>query len=616
MDKKTIQYGTSVAPLAPALVYYTEAVHQFLVQSSFHTKLAYFETDYFGGAGVQAGLLYENGRLRIPPRSGEGTINLLLKELGVWHAQGRGEFDALQLAHHRRMPDCSAAPGKISQKPSLDGVFFQVYNSCIERFGGEPPEERGPIMKRFLTLLLTTLLLTAALCVTASASSFDDAAQELSAIGMLRGSAADGLGLDNAPTRTQAAIMLVRLYGAEEEAVAAYTAGELECPFTDVNAASAPFAAWLADKGLASGTSATTFGGSNPCTVKAYTIFLLRALGYEDNVDFTTASAQAFAASLGLMDTSVFTGRFLRDDLAAMTYQALGVDLKDGSTYLLDSLIKSGAVDAEAAKPITDKIEAYRALQAAGQDMAEGLDASIDAKMAMDISMKGQSGGTDFSMSTKLDAAVTGSIQMVLDQEPQMAMEMTVTMTDDGKTETESVAYWLKDGVVYVRSGELSYQMPAGVDFSDYTALMEQSAGKVSPALLPFIEKIDVKSSGGDTVYTLTLNSAFAGLMDGIIKMALQELPEELAMDFQFSLDNTSIRYTAGQDGKLKSAAIVMTLKAGVKADADASGSTDVSVAVDLDMNMDIKATGKDVKISFPDFSGFAPLMDGVGGSD
>ena len=73
---------------------------------------------------------------------------------------------------------------------------------------------------------------------------------------------------------------------------------------------------------------------------------------------------------LGLLDTSALTGKFLRDDLAAMTYQALGMDRKDGSTYLLASLIESGAVDAAAAKPMTDKIEAYRALQSSGSRAA------------------------------------------------------------------------------------------------------------------------------------------------------------------------------------------------------------------------------------------------------
>ena len=40
-------------------------------------------------------------------------------------------------------------------------------------------------MKRFLTILLTTLALAGLLCVNASASSFDGPAAELAAIGML-----------------------------------------------------------------------------------------------------------------------------------------------------------------------------------------------------------------------------------------------------------------------------------------------------------------------------------------------------------------------------------------------------------------------------------------------
>ena len=75
-------------------------------------------------------------------------------------------------------------------------------------------------MKRILTILAATLLLTAAMAGTASASSHDSVAEELSAIGVFRGTAG-GFELDRAPTRSEAAIMLVRLYGAEDEAKAA-----------------------------------------------------------------------------------------------------------------------------------------------------------------------------------------------------------------------------------------------------------------------------------------------------------------------------------------------------------------------------------------------------------
>ncbi|MCI9643314.1 MAG: hypothetical protein HFF97_01090 [Oscillibacter sp.] len=467
-------------------------------------------------------------------------------------------------------------------------------------------------MKRFLTILLTTLALAGLLCVSASASSFDRPAAELAAIGMLKGGPG-GFDLDKAPTRAQAAIMLVRLFGAEEEAQAAYASGDLQCPFGDVNGTAAPHVAWLVEKGLANGTSGTAFGAANPCTAKAYTIFLLRALGYQDNADFTSANAQEFAMAIGLLDTSAFTGTFLRDDLVSMTYQALGADLKKGDTYLLASLIESGAVDAAAAKPMTDKIEAYRALQASGAEAAQGMDVAVDAKMAMGLSVKGTGGGTSLDMTQKADTAVKGRIQMVLDKDFQMAMDLTVTATDGEATWTEKMEYWLKDGVAYVRSGDESYQMPMdmGMDMEAFTALMEQATGKTYAAMLPFIDSITTKTSGGNTVYTLKLNDAFAGMINGLVDQVAGVLGagEDLAL----TLDGSTITYTVGKDGTLKSAAADLALKMDVSA-SDSQESLSASVSVDMDMAMDVKALGKDVKISFPDFSGFEEVIGGANG--
>lgn len=89
----------------PELDFFTVAAERFLQQYSFRTKLAYIETDYFGGVGTQAGVLYENGRVSIGPRSGDGTINLLLKELGVWCEPGKDAFDSLNLGRYRHMPE-------------------------------------------------------------------------------------------------------------------------------------------------------------------------------------------------------------------------------------------------------------------------------------------------------------------------------------------------------------------------------------------------------------------------------------------------------------------------------------------------------------------------------
>lgn len=475
-------------------------------------------------------------------------------------------------------------------------------------------------MKRFCSLLLSVLLL-AALCVNASAASYEDAAKDLAAIGMMKGDAS-GFALDRAPTRAEAAIMLVRLFGAEDEAKAAYADGTLTHSFTDVSDTAAPYVAWLTVRGIANGTSATTFGASNPCTGKMYTAFLLRALGYQDKTDFEYADAQTFAMTRGMLDLSAITGEFLRDDLAAMTYQALGTDLKDGSTYLLDSLIQDGAVDAEAAKPMTDKIEAYRALQTASMSASQGLDTDVDAKMGISIAMK--SSDDSANMDEKMEAAVKGNIKVLMDKDFQMAIDMTVDMKDGEESESQKVEYWLKDGVMYARAGDEAYQMPLGsqMDMETLMALIEQASGKTSAAMLPFIDTITSKTSGDSTVYTLTLNDAFAGLVNRILGKVLGLIPAGVDVDVKFAMDKGEIAYTLGKDGNLKDAAMQVELKADVKA-SDGEDSLTVNVVLGMDMTMKINALGKDVKITWPDFSGFekietsAPASIGViGGAD
>lgn len=455
-------------------------------------------------------------------------------------------------------------------------------------------------MKRFLTTLFTVLLLTAALGVTASASSFDSAAEDLAAIGVFRGTS-DGFALDKEPTRSQAAIMLVRLLGAETEALNTYRSGRVTCPFTDVNETTAPYVAWLADEGLANGTSATTFGGSARCTARAYTIFLLRALGYEDNVDFTTATAQDFAASLGIMDTSALTGTFLRDDLAALTYQALGTDLEDGSTYLLDSLIEADAVDANDARPIVEKIENLRALNAASASLGTGLTAGLDMNMGVTLSYKGVKGGQNAEQIEHTSFTGKGQISMLLDKNPQMAYDLTLEM--DG--ETQEVQMWLKDGWMYMQTGEdsMKTELP-----ETYQAMMTPGMTQSSVAsLLPFLKSVTAKTSGGNTVYKAELNGALAKMLNTAVAWALTEndLPE--GMVSKISIDGFSITYTV-KDGALKSAAIDMAMSMNAKADVGEAARMEMGIGVTLEMTMDITASGADVKISYPDFSGFEEI--------
>ena len=104
-DDIAAQYDAPNRTLCAELTYLTEAVHQFLREHSRRVKLAYIETDYAGGWGTQAGALYENGELTDGTRSGTGTVDRLLRQLGVRRCQGQDEFDSLALYQYRRMPE-------------------------------------------------------------------------------------------------------------------------------------------------------------------------------------------------------------------------------------------------------------------------------------------------------------------------------------------------------------------------------------------------------------------------------------------------------------------------------------------------------------------------------
>ena len=451
-------------------------------------------------------------------------------------------------------------------------------------------------MKRFLTILLTTLALTAALCVSASATNFDGAAEELAAIGMFKGTS-DGFALDQVPTRGQAAIMLVRLYGAEPEAQNTFKSGRITCPFTDVNETVAPYVAWLADRGIANGTSETTFGAGDPCTAKAYTIFLLRALGYEDGSDFTAATAQSFAAGLGIMDTSALTGTFLRDDLAALTYQALGTNLKDGSTYLLDSLIQEDTVDYNDAFPIVDKIERYRALSKASEAAGKGMSANLDLAMAVTVTNQNLQ-EMDRVQHTKITGK--GQIKMILDKNPQLALEM--KMTVDGQE--NEVKTWLRDGWMYSQSGDqaLKSEMPEA-----YLELMNPSKNS-GASVLPFLESVTVKTSGAEQVYSVELNDAFTNLLNTLVGRVVGELGLPEDMLGAITLDNFLATYTV-KNGTLRKASADMGLSMGVK-DAE----TALMFGISLQFDMDVVASGSAVKITYPDFSKFEEVIGGADG--
>ena len=175
-------------------------------------------------------------------------------------------------------------------------------------------------------VLISAVLLACALCVGASAK-YEPIAEELAVFGMFRGTS-KGFELDRAPTRSEAAIMLVRLYNAEEEAIADYAAGQTSHPFTDVSEYTSPYVAWLYERKLTMGITENMFGAQRPCSMQNYVVFLLRALGYEDGTDFQYADALSFAGMAGIKTSDLSADSFLRDDMVLLTCRGLSARLK------------------------------------------------------------------------------------------------------------------------------------------------------------------------------------------------------------------------------------------------------------------------------------------------
>jgi len=446
-------------------------------------------------------------------------------------------------------------------------------------------------MKRFLTLLFTTLLLSAALCVIASASDFDAAAKDLSAIGMFRGTA-NGFELDRAPTRSEAAIMLVRLYGAEDEAKAAFEAGTIKHPFTDVSEFTSPYVAWLYTKGIANGTTADTFGSAGKCSLQNYAVFLLRALGYKDGTDFQYADALTFAQEKGFCTPTMFSGEFLRDDLAGLTYQALAADMAEGQTYLLDSLVKSGAVDAKAAQPMTDKITAYRAMQNAMAEMNQNA-MDVDIDMNMEMTMAG----------ARVPSKTTGNMKMLVAGKD---IQMACTMKTAAEGETMDIGMWLKDGWMYMsmdsgaETAQVKYPVEDQMAAVDEIQIVDVDAMNVSG--LAMIDSITSKKSGSDTVYTVVISDGMGGMMDGLASTAaLEEDTVSVSMD----IGKITADYTVGSNGKLKSVHMVFSAAMKLAMPGENGQPVSMDVAYDYDMTMKVNALGGDVKITYPDFSKF-----------
>ena len=451
-------------------------------------------------------------------------------------------------------------------------------------------------MKRLVTLLVTALLMTAALCVSASAADYQSAAEDLSAIGMFRGTVNGGFELDRAPKRSEAAIMLVRLYGAEEEAAAAYQSGEISHPFKDVGPIASPYVAWLYTKGITKGATATTFNSNAACTDKNYVVFLLRALGYEDGKDFQYAESLTFAEKLGFYQADYFEGPFLRDDLAAITLQALATDKKGGETYLLKSLIDSSAVDATKAKNLTEKIENYRALTRATD--------AVDS-VSQDTNSLTQARGTVQYAGDTMDVSFDSSTrEKIVLRNGKVQLSSETKITQNGET-TES-GTWIKDGwlYLYTKDGGVTAKNKVAVDDSMTDAdLAEVESNQVDKVGLSAIKSISVVKDGLTSYYSVDVDASAAAFLSGILENYVDEDDKDLT---SIEVSDIKVTYTVNGQDVLGAMTTSFRLKI-VYASGEFQGDPMV-MDMKYTVATNILATGNAVSITFPDFSDYVIL--------
>ena len=196
-----------------------------------------------------------------------------------------------------------------------------------------------------LALALTLLAVPAA--ASGSAPESTGRADKLAALGLFRGTNA-GYDLDSAPTRIQGLVMLIRLLGLEEEALAY----EGSSPFTDLTWGKS-YVAYGYANGLTQGTGAATFSPNEPLSAVSYVTFLLRALGYDDAAgDFSWRSSLSFAADQGMMTaqaaSALGSAAMNRGDMVDLSYAALTCGVKGGRQTLAQRLAADGVFTREA----------------------------------------------------------------------------------------------------------------------------------------------------------------------------------------------------------------------------------------------------------------------------
>lgn len=453
-------------------------------------------------------------------------------------------------------------------------------------------------MKRKLRMVLAGVLAVASLAMTAGAASYDNCADRLSDLGLFQGTG-NGYQLDRAPTRAEAATMLVRLLGAEAEAEEL----DYSAPFTDLDDWQKPYVQYLYDNGLTTGATATTFEPEDTCSAQMYTTFLLRALGYSDAAggDFTYTGAVDFGKSIGLVDyANCNETNFLRDHVAAMSLTALNTAVgDDADTKLLEKLVEDGAVAASAAEDMLAFFDNYDAYVAATAAMNEETKMDISADVSANVTVADQQVmSLSMPMDMKMDMDLENMDQSRISMTGKMDMQIDEALVEAGAetSVSQDVAYYYTDGVYYMNLGDQKVKMD--MSFEDAMAQVSGLDQMQNSEPICLIDSIDVSGS------TMTVTYSGAG-MSGLVNDVLGEMgmdADTAGVDVQIGDVTSSVTIS---NGTIRSMDIDMQITMTVDG---------VAMTMDMAMDCTVNATGDRVTVDIPD--DLDSYTDLIGGAD
>lgn len=204
-------------------------------------------------------------------------------------------------------------------------------------------------LHRGLSIVLVAIFLVSSVPVHAvEQGQYLQNAQSLFELGLFKGTDL-GFELGKTATRAEAAVMLVRLLGAETEAL---NNTEISYPFTDVPSWASPYVSYLYKNGLTKGISDKAYGTQMQVTGSQYTTMILRALGYSDqDGSYQWDQSLNYGQTIGLISQEEFDSfqplaakSILRDIMVRLSYNSLFTNIKDTQTKLVESLVEKNAI--------------------------------------------------------------------------------------------------------------------------------------------------------------------------------------------------------------------------------------------------------------------------------